>query len=304
MDFLTLTQVKAVLKQEGIDLKKSRGQNLLIDRQGRDKLLSFADLSRDDVVIEIGAGLGALTEVLLEKVARVYAFEVDARFCRLLRQRLGQRPGLVLLEQDFLKSDAAWWDTLPEKVKVISNTPYNLSTAIVCHLLPHFQRLSLILLTVQKEVGQRLVAGCGSKDYAPVSVLLSLYASARICYALKKTVFFPQPEVDSVVVKILPYAEPKLPGKDLQEFESFLSLSFRFRRKKLSNVLEKIFNVDKAVFEARLKQAGLPATVRMEQLSPEQTLFLFRLLGKPGEKSRVREDFLAREKISNRLTSP
>ncbi|MCM8768751.1 MAG: 16S rRNA (adenine(1518)-N(6)/adenine(1519)-N(6))-dimethyltransferase RsmA [Candidatus Omnitrophica bacterium] len=274
-DFLTTSRVRTLLEEEGINLKRSRGQNFITDRNSRDKILSFAELESKDVVVEIGAGLGGLTEVLVEKVARVYAFEIDADFCRVIRQRFSRYNNLTILEEDFLKTDENWWRLLPGKAKLISNTPYYLSTAIVFHLLHYLSHISLVLLTVQKEVGERLVASPGSKAYAPISVLVSLYGTARICYALSRSVFFPQPEVDSVVVKIFPRKKLLVPAEDRSPFEKILPLFFRFRRKKLSNVLQQVFGVEKDFFEGWLREAGLSLTVRIEQLTPEQIYAVF-----------------------------
>ncbi len=275
MDFLTPTRVKELLEREGIILRKGRGQNMMIDRHSRDKILSFADLHRDDVVVEVGSGLGCLTEVLVEKVARVYAFEIDASFCRILRERFERCDRLIILEKDFLKTGPGWWQSLPGKVKLISNTPYCLSNKIVSYLLDYLSYISLGLLTVQKEVGERLVAGCGSKDYAPLSVFLALSAKASICYCLARSVFFPRPQVDSVVVKIEPFPGSLVPEDKKRQFQEFVGQIFRYRRKKLSRVIEALFGVKRDFLERYLKQANFSPTARAEELPPEEIYRVF-----------------------------
>ena len=278
MEFLPLSRVREVLAAAGIAPRKSLGQNFLVDRNVRDKIVSLAGLSKRDVVIEVGAGLGALTEGLLEEGGDVFAFEVDPGFCRILRARLGGNRRFHLLEKDFLASDAAWWRALAKKAVVISNTPYHLSSQIAAHILRFRRKVARALLTVQREVGERFIACPGSKAYGALTVLLALYTDTRICYALPNQVFFPRPEVASVLVRIQPLSRPRACLKGEQEFSAFLPRIFHCRRKTLVNVARREFAVEKAAFERELRGLGVGSMARVEDLPPETICAVYSLI--------------------------
>jgi 16S rRNA (adenine1518-N6/adenine1519-N6)-dimethyltransferase len=210
MEFLTLKEIKKLIEKEGINIKKYLGQHFLIDRNARDKLLSFAELTKKDKVVEIGPGLGSLTEGILEKVKEYYGFEIDEVFCKILQERFSNFPNFHIIKKDFLQTDENFWFSFRGKVKVIGNTPYYLSMPILFHILKFKEKIKLALLTVQKEVGEKFVAKQGSKQYSSVSVLLYIYTDTKICYSLNKNVFYPKPKVDSVVVKIIPLKKPRI----------------------------------------------------------------------------------------------
>ncbi|MDD3725792.1 MAG: 16S rRNA (adenine(1518)-N(6)/adenine(1519)-N(6))-dimethyltransferase RsmA [Candidatus Ratteibacteria bacterium] len=278
MEFLTLKKCLELLQARDINIKKYLGQHLLIDRNARDKLLSFAELDKDDVVVEIGPGMGALTDGIIEKVRDVYAFEIDPAFCDILRTRFSEYPNFHLIEKDFLETKREWWEMFDRKVKVIGNTPYYISLPIVFKILNIRDRIELSLLTVQKEVGKRLTAVPKSKDYSVISVLLSIYCQAKICYLLKRDVFFPKPEVDSVVVKLIPLETPLIKIENEKEFWDFLPRIFSLRRKKISNVTHKIFGIEKGSFKKLLKENGISPDVRVETLTPEEIYRVFKII--------------------------
>jgi len=281
--FLTKRKLKKLLIDENLNIKKYLGQHFLIDRNARNKLLSFAGIEKEDIIFEIGPGLGALTEYLIEKAKKVYALEIDSDFCRILKKRFGDKKNFHLLETDFLETNQDFWDGF-EKVKVIGNTPYYLSTPIVLHILKFYKKVKLALLTVQKEVGEKFVAKSRSKNYGSVSVLLSLYTESKICYFLKKDVFFPKPEVESVAVKIVPLKEPKIEIE--KGFWEFLPLIFSYRRKKLINVINKVFKKEKKDITKLLEEIEIDSNRRVEELSPEKIYQLYKKLTiKKGEEN-------------------
>jgi len=278
MEFLTLHKSLALLQANDVNIKKYLGQHFLVDRNGRDKVLTFAGLEEDDVVVEIGPGLGGMTDGFVEKVKDVYAFEIDPEFCGILRERFAPFENFHLMEKDFLEVPDGWWDKLPCRVKVIGNTPYYISSPIAFRILKYHDKIKLALLTVQKEVGERFTAGPGSKDYGAISVLMSIYTDAKICYSLKREVFFPKPEVSSVVVRIVPLEKPKIEMEFEKKFWEFLPLVFSFRRKKLSNVVNKVFKVEKAVFRKDVEKEGISPDARVEDLAPEQIYRVFKVV--------------------------
>jgi len=270
--FLTKRRVRTILAEENLNIKKYLGQHFLVDRNARDKLLSFAEIGKEDVIFEIGPGLGALTEYLIEQGKEVYGFEIDSDLCRILNKRFGEMENFHLLEIDFLQTNENFWKNFKE-VKVVGNTPYYLSTPIVLHILKFYKKVKLCLLTVQKEVGEKFVASAGNKNYGPISVLLSLYTNSKICYSLKKDVFFPKPEVESVVVKIIPLKEPKIEVE--KKFWEFLPLIFNNRRKKLINVINKIFKLSKEDIIKIMGDIGISENNRVEELEPEKIYQLY-----------------------------
>lgn len=282
--FLTKRRLKNLLLEENLNIKKYLGQHFLIDRNARDKILSFAEIGKEDTVFEIGPGLGALTEYLIEKAKDVYGFEIDPEFCRILKKRFGDKKNFHLIEKDFLQTDEDFWNKFAE-VKVVGNTPYYLSTPIVLHILKFYKNIKLALLTVQKEVGEKFVAEPSNKNYGPVSVLLSLYTDKKICYFLNKDVFFPRPEVESVVVKIVPLKEPRIVIE--REFWEFLPLIFNNRRKKLVNVINKVFKINKESILNFLEKNEISRDIRAEELIPEKLYQVYKeiKLIKKGEKN-------------------
>jgi 16S rRNA (adenine1518-N6/adenine1519-N6)-dimethyltransferase len=280
MEFLTLKEIKKLIEKEGINIKKYLGQHFLIDRNARDKLLSFAELTKKDKVVEIGPGLGSLTEGILEKVKEYYGFEIDEVFCKILQERFSNFPNFHIIKKDFLQTDEYFWFSFRGKVKVIGNTPYYLSMPILFHILKFKEKIKLALLTVQKEVGEKFVAKPGSKQYSSVSVLLYIYTDTKICYSLNKNVFYPKPKVDSVVVKIIPLKKPRIEIDNEKKFFDFLPLIFSYRRKKLTNVIKKVFKIEKEILEKELVKNGISKEKRAEELLPEEIYILYKIVKK------------------------
>ncbi len=278
MGFLTLKEIKKLIEKEGINIKKYLGQHFLIDKNSRDKLLYFAELNKKDKVVEIGPGLGSLTEGIVERVKEYYGFEIDEVFCKILEERFSNFKNFHIIKKDFLQTGKEFWYSFKGKVKVISNTPYYLSMPILFHILKFKEKIKLALLTVQKEVGEKFVAKPGSKQYSSVSVLLYIYTDTKICYSLNKNVFYPRPKVDSVVVKIIPLEKPKIKVNDEKRFFDFLPLIFSYRRKKLTNVIKRVFKLEKKVLEKKLIENGIPIEKRAEELEPEQIYTIYRVI--------------------------
>lgn len=277
-DFLTLTKLRNILKEFDIRLTKSLGQNFLIDRNVRDKIIKFAEIEKEDTVIEIGAGLGQLTDILVEKAKKVYAFEIEEKFCKFLQERFSNYKNFSLFCKDYLKYSPSLFKNLKEKVKVIGNLPYYISSPIILDILKNREKIKLALLTVQKEFGERLVAEPGNKNYGTLSVLIDLYTDAKICYSLKKHLFYPQPDVDSVVILIRPLPEPKIFIKDEKKFFEFLPLIFSHRRKKIVNVINLVWKKEKDEIMEKLKKYGISPDVRVEKLTSIMIYKVFQVI--------------------------
>ena len=277
-EFLTLTKLRDILEKLDVHLTKSLGQNFLIDRNVRNKILEFAELEKTDTIIEIGAGLGQLTDILVEKTGKVYAFEIEEKFCKFLKERFSSCKNFYLFCQDYLQISSQLFSRLKGKVKVIGNLPYYIASPIIFDILKNRKKVKLALFTVQREFGERLVAGPGSKNYGILSVLINLYTETKICYSLKRHLFYPQPDVDSVVILIRPLSEPRIFIKDEKKFWKFLPLIFSYRRKKIINVINIVWKEEKEYIDKKLRSSGINPNIRVEQLESEKIYEVFKVV--------------------------
>lgn len=253
-------EVRAVLESIGKRANKRLGQNFLLDDSVVKRQVGFADLSSKDTVLEIGPGLGNLTEALLKTGAKVVAVEQDAEFCRFLARRFGDR--LQLVQADAVKA------FLPEFNKVVSNLPYQISSPITFKLLDIGFDVAVLML--QREFAERMVAKARSDDYGRLSVGVYYRADCEILMSVHPHAFWPQPKVDSCVVRLVP-KKPPFEVKDKDAFFMVTKAIFAHRRKKIVNslltdpaVAPMVGSVEKGSLEK------LPyASSRAEELSPE-----------------------------------
>jgi 16S rRNA (adenine1518-N6/adenine1519-N6)-dimethyltransferase len=253
-------QVKAILESIGKRPTKRLGQNFLLDDAVLGKQVSYADLGPDDTVLEIGSGLGNLTEELLKTGAKVVAVEQDPDFCRFLAKRFGDQVHLV--QADAVKA------FLPKFNKVVSNLPYQISSPITFKLLGIGFDVAVLML--QKEFAERMIAKPGTSEYGRLSVGVYYRAKCQIMLNVSRSSFWPQPKVDSCIVKLVPRLPP-FKVKDEDAFYRVTQAVFSHRRKKVSNSLKTDPSVSSMFvpgMETRLDT--LPhASRRPEELSPE-----------------------------------
>ncbi|MEM0458830.1 MAG: 16S rRNA (adenine(1518)-N(6)/adenine(1519)-N(6))-dimethyltransferase RsmA [Thermofilaceae archaeon] len=222
--------VREALNRFGIKPRKRLGQHFLVSRRALEAILEAVDPREGEVVYEIGAGLGALTAALAERGARVVAVEVDGRLVEALRERFRGCPLVDILHGDALRLP------LPRSSKVVGNIPYSISSPLIVKLLRE-QSYELAVLTLQREFALRLAAKPGSRDYGRLSVLAQLYASVEIVGSVSRKAFYPEPEVDSLIVKLKPRREHLHLFPCVEELTAPL---FSQRRKKLSKVLKRL----------------------------------------------------------------
>lgn len=231
-----LEDAKLLLKKYGIKPSRRLGQNFIIDREVLEREISYAKIKKSDILLEIGPGIGTLTELLVENAGKVYAVEMDARMIKILKNRLGNR--MEIIEGDFLKV------MLPRFDKTISNIPYSISSPLTFRLLSHGFKTAV--LTYQKEFAERMVAKPGEKNYSRLSVATYYRANAEILEFLPPRVFYPRPEVDSAIVKLTPKRRPFKVNEEL--FFNLLRGLFSHRKKTLRKALFfsllGIFNVE------------------------------------------------------------
>ena len=265
----------------GLTFKKSLGQNFLTDLNILKKIVAAAEVSEEDDVIEIGPGIGALTEQLAKSAHQVMALEIDSRLIPVLSETLSPYDNVKIVEQDVLKADLK--ELIAEnfdgrhKIKLVANLPYYITTPIVMHLLEVDVDFETIVVMMQKEVADRLAAGPGTKDYGSLSVAVQYEMDAKIAFIVPKTVFMPQPKVDSAIIALNRKDEKPDVPVDEPFFKKMVRGIFLHRRKSLWNNLQGLYGKDPATrekLERALENAGMEKSVRAERLSISQMVRL------------------------------
>jgi 16S rRNA (adenine1518-N6/adenine1519-N6)-dimethyltransferase len=263
-----LSEIEATLREIRVSPVKTLGQNFLHDQNLARWIVQRAELSRDDYVVEVGPGLGALTEVILESGARILAIEKDARLAGFLRERFAT-DRLEVLHADALDFDVRSLFAQP-RVKFIGNLPYNISSQLLLRFTRYPSPISLWLCMLQKEMARRLSATPGGADYGALSVLVQLHHRVEYLRTVPASVFLPQPEVDSAFVKMTPRHETELPDHDPKLFAHLVRRGFSQRRKQL----QKLLRDDIADWAAASRACRFDAKARAEELSLEQWIAL------------------------------
>jgi 16S rRNA (adenine1518-N6/adenine1519-N6)-dimethyltransferase len=240
--------------------RKSLGQNFLVDRNIIAKIISGCNLQKDDSILEIGPGPGQLTKEICPKVKSVIAIELDSHFCEKLRINF-KFSNLQIICQDILKFDMG---NIKSKIKVIGNLPYYISTPIISYLLSHKEKIGLIYISLQKELGERLVASPGGKEYGAFTCFVQYHTQPKILFKITKGCFKPQPKVDSVFMELKIREKPAV-EVDEKLFFKIIHLAFSQRRKTISNALVGLF--PKADLIAVLEKARINPQDRPERLS-------------------------------------
>jgi 16S rRNA (adenine1518-N6/adenine1519-N6)-dimethyltransferase len=253
-----------LLEQYGLEPRKALGQNFLHDPNVLEKIVSMADVSDQDTVLEIGPGTGALTEVLARHAGRVVAVEVDTRLEPLLRRRFGHLEEVTLHFQDILETDLpALLGT--ESFLVVANVPYYITSAILRHLLESAIRPRRLILTVQLEVAERLIAKPG--DLSLLAVSAQYYATPRILMKLNPAVFYPRPDVTSAVVRLDVHAAPVVDVPSDEAFFTVVRAGFSQKRKQLKNAIADGLHLSAEQGAQLLDRSGIDPRRRAETLS-------------------------------------
>ncbi|WP_061908690.1 16S rRNA (adenine(1518)-N(6)/adenine(1519)-N(6))-dimethyltransferase RsmA [Streptococcus cristatus] len=265
---------RAILERHGFTFKKSFGQNFLTDTNILQKIVDTAEIDKNVNVIEIGPGIGALTEFLAESAAEVMAFEIDDRLVPILADTLRDFDNVTVVNQDILKVDLAQYiaefknPDLP--IKVVANLPYYITTPIIMHLIESGIPFSEFVVMMQKEVADRISAQPNTKAYGSLSIAVQYYMTAKVAFIVPRTVFVPAPNVDSAILKMVRRDQPAVEVQDEKFFFKVSKASFVHRRKTLWNNLTSHFGKSeetKAKLTAALEQADLSPSVRGEALT-------------------------------------
>ena len=268
-------RTKEVLAKYGMSAKKKFGQNFLIDSNVLDGIVSAAKVTKDDCVLEIGPGIGSLTQYLAEAAGKVVAVEIDKTLIPVLADTLSEYNNVTVINEDVLKVDIdeivrKYNDNRP--IKVVANLPYYITTPIIMKLFESGAPIESITVMVQKEVADRMVMGPGNKDYGSLSLAVGYYAKADAVMDVPPSSFIPQPGVGSAVVRLTRYSEPAVKVRDEKYMFEIIRTSFNQRRKTLSNSLSNnpVLRVSRQEVQDALVKMGIDEKARGEILSLEQ----------------------------------
>src|SRR5213082_237726 len=265
---MKLSEIAAILREIGVSPVKSLGQNFLHDRNLAKSLVDQATISPEDFIVEIGPGLGALTELALAKGARVSAIEKDKRLVQFLREKF-QGDALEVVHGDALEFDTRMLYAQP-KVKFLGNLPYYISSQLLMKFLEYQSPISLWLFMLQKELAKRLVAAPTTSDYGVLTLLVQLQHRVEYLRKVPSSVFLPKPEVDSALVRISERDPRELPACDHKAFQKLVRRGFSQRRKQLG----KLIREELPDWEDKAVELGLNTRARAEELSLEQWIAL------------------------------
>ncbi|MFH1128284.1 MAG: 16S rRNA (adenine(1518)-N(6)/adenine(1519)-N(6))-dimethyltransferase RsmA [Candidatus Omnitrophota bacterium] len=253
--------------------KKSLGQNFLIDKNIQRKIISACNFNSQDTLLEIGSGSGEFTQLLAKNCLKVYALEIDQRLLPLLKENLKNDDNIEIIQTDILKFDFKRFfkkikinsANTKNKIKIFGNIPYYISTPIIERVFEFRKKIDCLYLTVQKEFAQRLIASCGSKDYASISCFVQYFSQPKILFPIKRNSFYPVPGVDSVFLKISLREKAPVKVKDKELFFRIIRAAFNKRRKTLKNSLKEV--LPQQNLENFFSKFKISPNVRPERLS-------------------------------------
>lgn len=274
----------AVLQKYNFNFQKKFGQNFLINPSVLEDIISEADVTEDDMVLEIGPGIGTMTQYLCEAARQVIAVEIDTNLIPILQDTLSEYDNVKVINEDILKVDInalANEYNNGKPIKVVANLPYYITTPIIMGLFESHVPIDSITIMVQKEVADRMQEGPGSKEYGALSLAVQYYSTPEIVVNVPPSCFMPQPKVGSAVIKLTRHGKPPVDVDDERLMFKLIRASFNQRRKTLANGLNNFggFNLSKEMIQESIEELGVPVNVRGEALSLEQFAKLSNIIG-------------------------
>ncbi|KXZ40615.1 16S rRNA (adenine1518-N6/adenine1519-N6)-dimethyltransferase [Alkalithermobacter thermoalcaliphilus JW-YL-7 = DSM 7308] len=275
---------KEIVERYGFKFSKSLGQNFLVNSNIIQKILDGAQIGQDDYILEVGPGIGTLTKEMAKLSKKVVAVEIDKKLIPILSETLKDNENVEVINEDILKCDVK--KIVDEKlnggpIKLVANLPYYITTPIVMKFLEEDIPVSHIVVMVQKEVADRMKASPGTKDYGALSVAVQYYSDVDIITTVPKTMFIPQPNVESTVIRLKSYTQPKYDLIDKDLFFRLVKASFSKRRKTILNALSTYgLEFTKDEIKSALEEANIQETRRGETLSIEEFVKLANIMKK------------------------
>ncbi len=274
-----------ILSGYGIRLKKSLGQNFLVDTNSAKKIVKYAGVDSRDVILEIGSGIGSLTEILINKAKRVVCIEIDNLLIKAFKDIFDEvsKEKIQLIQVDALKLDYAYIAGKYRITKVVSNLPYSIAAPLLMKILMEAEGIRKLFVTMQKDIAERLLASAGDKNYSSYTVKANFLADFNFCFRISRNCFLPRPFVDSVVIKVDRKDNRFLidQGFEIDDFFDFINGCFLHRRKKLVNSLSQSNSRYCHKSELAIKllsEIGKNENVRAEELRLEDYIFLYKKL--------------------------
>ncbi len=265
------SDIKRVFDEHGLSPKKWMGQNLLVNKHYLEKIVKAADIVPGDSIVEIGAGLGVLTNRMADLGAEIWALEIDSGFFRLLQEKFAGSLKVHPIHADALKFDFGSLATSCGKLRVIANLPYNISSRLIFRFFEHSHLFSSLTILLQKEVAKRLIAKPNTKDYGILSVLLGIAAQVNLLFDIPRTAFYPIPEVTSTLVRMEFSEEFRFPVQDKATLIQLVKGAFAGRRKTLKNSFKDArIGSDLSVIETAADRMNLDLSRRGESLSVKE----------------------------------
>ena len=275
-------ETKYIMAKNNIKANKNFGQNFLIDEKIVNSIISFANINKEDLIIEIGPGLGTLTKPLLENAGKVVCVEIDKNMLEILKQRFIAYKNLELINMDILKMDLKTKIEEEKRnyknIKVVANLPYYITTPIIMKLLEEKLNINSITVMVQNEVANRLTAKPGDENSGAITYTINYYTIPKKIIEVPKESFIPVPEVDSAVINLEVLSKPSIKTVNEKKLFSIIKQAFMQRRKTLVNALNNFDGMDKKQIEIMLENLKIDAKIRGEKLTLEQFEYINRYI--------------------------
>jgi len=270
-----MVSIKQEVRDYGLFPKKRLGQHFLVDGNILNKVVRTAQVGKEDVVVEVGPGLGEMTLALARLAKQVIAVEIDPKLVEILKKKLADCPNVEVVKSDILKVDfRSFFKKEGHPVKVVANLPYQISTPLLFRFIEAKEVFSTLTLMLQREVAERMVAPPGGKEYGPLSIFVQLFLDVSIRFFIKSSAFFPPPKIESAVVHMVWKEKPVLDEKDEKWFKSVVRASFSHRRKTLANALKHSELPLPESIESRMEKVGIDPRRRPETLTTEEFIRL------------------------------
>jgi 16S rRNA (adenine1518-N6/adenine1519-N6)-dimethyltransferase len=270
-----MTSIKQEIRDGGFFPKKKLGQHFLVDRNILNKVVRAAEVGKEDVVVEVGPGLGEMTLALARLVNHVIAVEIDPKLAEILQKKLADCPNVEVVKSDILKVDFKHlYKREGHPIKVVANLPYQISTPLLFRFIETREAFSTLTLMLQREVAERMAAPSGGKEYGPLSIFVQLFLDVSIRFFIKPSAFFPPPKIESAVVHMVWKEKPAIEEKDEAWFKAVVKACFGYRRKTLLNALKHSGLSLPESPESKMEKAGINPQRRPETLAIEEFIRL------------------------------
>ncbi|MGO8988507.1 MAG: 16S rRNA (adenine(1518)-N(6)/adenine(1519)-N(6))-dimethyltransferase RsmA [bacterium] len=266
-----MVSIRSEIREYGLFLKKRLGQHFLVDPNILNKVVRTAEVGKQDVVLEIGPGLGGMTLALSREAKKVIAVEIDPKLVAILKEKMKQHHNVEVVKSDILRVDFKHFlEKEGHPVKVVANLPYQISTPLLFRFIESKEAFSAFTLMLQKEVAERMVAPTGRKEYGPLSIFVQMFLDLSIRFFIKPPAFFPPPKVESAVVQMVWKEKPMIEKEDEEWFKKVVKACFGYRRKTLINALRHSELSLPESIGARVEKIGIDPRRRPETLTIEE----------------------------------